>query len=91
MMKTSCGTSKLAMARPEDSASPLHLRPVLDTDSPPDSDGPPCMNDSTEPEIKATSILPGDCEYEFFVAGGRNHPVGIVCTVHGWTGDITDA
>lgn len=47
-------------------------------------------SDSTEerPGESTDTSTPPECSFEFIMSGSELHPVGIVCTTHGWVGDV---
>jgi hypothetical protein len=47
------------------------------------------MSDSTEET--PTTYTSDECDFSFIVQWGELHPVGIICSVHGWTADVRNA
>src|SRR6185369_13992903 len=50
--------------------------------------GTSSTNGSTEESPGASTVTTTACEFEFVMGASELHPVGIVCTVHGWVGDV---
>jgi hypothetical protein len=71
---------------------PTKLYVVSPFGSAPGAPGNTLMNTSTDrPNQRTdTDTSTSDCDFEHIMSDDGRHPVGIVCTTHGWSGHISD-
>jgi hypothetical protein len=69
---------------------PTKLYVVSPFGSAPGAPGNTLMDSSIETDETTDMYTSDECDFEHIMSDDGRHPVGIVCTTHGWSGHISD-